>query len=329
MTTYVFDASGALPANLISNEEHVISTINGTEHNYIVPTQAPFFDTSLVVVDVTTGDILIENIDYHIGYRFQEAIDEVALPISGAIVFEDVNRTGTYALRYQTLGGDFVNNMTQNIPDGLETLANMQNTLWDAIADIPATFPATPHNHSVTDIDAVNEILDELILMRQAIEDPFKDLHMRDIIDLKSEYVTPLLAGLNDIAAAIVANAATSSTYFEQSTPGNVDTALGALAAGMWTDTPLVLQVSKNGSYEIKHDVEVRLVGASGDYYLEKRYVVNDLAINRSYSNGGVIGLTATDVVTMQVRLVGSSATSANLAGPTFSSVLRATRLSS
>lgn len=329
MSFFTFDASGTLPGNLITNEEHVISGVNGVEHNYIVPTNAPFFNTSMVVVDVLTGNILEETKDYHIVWRFDEAIDEVALQISGAIVFEDVNRNGTYRLRYQTLGGDFVDDTTRAIASGLDTLANMQNTTWDNIANPPATFPATPHNHTVTDIDAVNEILDELILMRQALEDPFKDLHLRDIIDLKSEYVDPVLKGLNDIAGAIVAKAAVASTYFEQSTPGDTPVALGALPAGAWKDTPLAVEVNRNGSYKIDHDVNARPEGMSADAYIETRYVVNNLAISRSYSNGAAIGLTAGDVVKVQVRAVNSTATECRISGSTWSSTLCVSRLSS
>lgn len=327
--TYAFDASGKLPGNLITNEEHVISNVNGVEHNYIVPTNAPFFNDSLVVVDAQTGDILKETTDYHIVWEFEEAVDEVALPISGAIVFEDVNRTGTYKLRYQTLGGDFVNTTTQAIANGLDLLANLQNTRWEDIANVPTTFPATPHNHTVTDIDAVNEILDELILMRQALEDPFKDLHMRDIIDLKSQYVDPVLNGLNDIAAAIVAKAALSSTYFEQSTPGNNPVNLGSVGV-TWKDTPLVAQVDKNGSYKIDWDLNYRLTGADrSDVIVESRYVVNDIEINRSYSNGVAIGLTAGDTVRVQTRIVGGQASAMYISDTTHSSSLIVSRLSS
>lgn len=304
---YPFDSTGIATSNLISGEEHAITSVSAGFNNYIVPVSAPFFRTSLVVIDKLTGTILDEGIDYIVTHKFQEAIDNVALDIYGSITFTDEARTGTVVIRYQTLGGDYVNTQSQAINNGLDTLANLNSRDWDFIANVPLVFPSTPHNHTVTDIDAVNEILDEIILMRQAMENPFTELHMSDIVDLNTEYTIPIRNNLQAIADAINNQAASTRIPFEMATPGRAPTTLGQANDGEWKDTPLAATPSMLGTYKIDWHTFCRAPDVTVPHSFETRFVVNNSVIDRSYSNHTAIGLDPSMNVRLQVRIVGAA----------------------
>ena len=327
MSLFPFDSSGTATANKIVNEDHVITTVSGTLNNYIKPLNAPFYGTTLAIIDKATGETLVEDVDYKLTHKYQEAIDNIALDVYGTITISDLSRNGTFSLNYQTLGGDMVDASTQALNNGMEALANLLIVDWSQIANVPLTFPSTPHNTSVTDIDAMNQVIDQLILIGDNLENPYRDLKFSDISDLNTEWRQPILDGFGAIAAAITAKVNASSLPFEQGTPGRTPTSVGSVVNGQWTDTPLVCQPSTNGTYMINMDVNYEAVGATGAYALEKRFVVNGSVIDRSYSNHSAIGLSASDVVMTQVRLVGSNSTNLKVADSNFSSTISILRI--
>lgn len=324
---YPFDSTGLATSNLISGEEHSITSVSAGFNNYIVPVSAPFFRTTLVVVDKLSGSILDEGIDYVVTHKFQEAIDNIALDIYGSITFTDEARTGTVVLRYQTLGGDYVNTQTQAIVDGLDILANLNSRDWDFIANVPLVFPSTPHNHTVTDIDSVNEILDEIIKMRQSMEDPFKELHLSDVVDLDTEFTIPVRDNLQAIADAINNKAASSRIPFEMATPGQTPTSLGPANDGEWKDTPLACTPLIVGTYKVDWHQASRAPDVTTEHHFEARVVINDAALDRSYSNHSAMGLDPSLTARLQIRIVGASTADLIIAGTDHSCSLTITRL--
>jgi hypothetical protein len=242
MSLYPFDQTGLNPANRISNEAHVVSAINGTDHNYIVPENAPFFKESLVVVNTATGQILEPGVDYTFTHKFGEAEAHMARKLYGSFTFLNPNTTGTFRIAYQTLGGDFVTNFTRAIGNGIAALAGLLTVDWTTLSGLPPTFPVTSHTHPVTGVDGVKQFLDIMALIKEGIIDPNQSLHLDDVVDLDKRFITPLMLGLQDIRATIATSQNANLPWTSISTASS-STDLGAKINGTWFDLPLTVDV--------------------------------------------------------------------------------------
>lgn len=325
---YNFDSTGLSTDNRIPGEKHTVSTVSSGRNNYFVPKFTPFFEAGLTVIDDQSGLPLKPGIDFVLTHKYQDAIDNINLSVYGSITLVDTSRTGTYTIAYQTLGGPFITPTGTVIESGLALLHDLTTIDFSEITNVPETFPPTPHNHNVSGVDAVDELLNQVILMRQALENPNTELSVRDITDLDERFIQPMTDGIQAIADAIITKAATTNIPFEISTPGRSVTSLGPINIGAWKDTTLSCAPAVTGSYKIDMDVNVTLAEPTkDDIIVEKRWVVNDSVIDRSYSNHTVVGLAKGDIVRLQLRLRDGSASDVVVAGPGHSSSLTITRL--
>lgn len=328
MNTFNFDSTGLSPDNRVTNEKHTVSIVNASMHNYIVPRYAPFFANNLVIIDVASGEPLEPGDDYILTHKYEEGTFNVNQDIFGSITLKDPARVGTFSLVYQTLGGPFTDEASQSIENGLALLHDLTTVDWSELASVPDTFPLTPHNHPVTEVEAVAEMLSQLTLIREAIANPYNELTLSDITDLDEKFVTPAVSGLESIAAAIREKSAMTSIPFEISTPGQTRTELGALNIGSWKDTSLACVCSILGTYKIDFDVNTRLTSPTKDNIgVETRWTVNGVVIDRSYANHTCIGLEPDDVIRLQVRLSDGSADNVIIADTGHTSSLTITRL--
>lgn len=323
MAIYDFDQTGLDPQNRITNETHVINSINGTDKNYVVPRNAPFFKESVVVTDFDSSRTLVEGIDYTFGHKFKEAEDTMARNIYGSIVFLNSAFTGRLTITYQTLGGDYVTSITQAISNGIAALSSLTNVLWEDLTNVPDTFPVTDHEHVVSGIEGVKEFLDELALIRAAIANPFNDFKLDDVSDLDPQFITPLMSRLTGIEQAIIGRNFSNALYFEQASivgvPTEVD--LGGKTGGQWFDLPLELTVSATGTYDVNWSIPSHFAntasangGAHVPFTTALRYLVDDGLVTESHRNGGAVSLTAGMVLKLQARV--SATTTEFLAAP-------------
>lgn len=329
MAYYTFDPLGNLPANLIPSESHTITAINGIDHNYIVPRNAPFYAESMVVVRVADGAILKPGIDFEYTHDFVQATTKINRPINGSITFLDPNMNGEFNLTYRTIGGDYVTDTTRAIADGLVAASTVGVVIWDDIVGLPATFPPTPHTHPVTDIESVQQIIDALQAMVAAVSANNRDIHLSDVIDLDIEYIDPLMDRLDAIANAIITTGFNDNLYYEQITPGLNLVDLGAQVDGEWFDTPLQLTPApgQTGSFELSWDLKIETNVAKTEYEVEHRFVINGSPVPRSNLNGAILGLSDAHSVKLQARIIGASVTECKVSDTNFSSQLTIKRL--
>lgn len=311
MAFYPFDPNGNLVSNLIVNEPHSLTSANGVNHQYMVPRDAPFFDSSMVVIDADSGDILTKGVDYDIGWTFDVGLSEVGVGLSGAVYLIDQNRNGNFKLRYHTLGGDFVNAITRSINDGLRTLNDLTVVTWDDInaGTIPTDWPPTPHTQPVTDVEAVTELIDAINNVANAMMSAPPYIHMADIIDLDTSFIAPLLQSLNDIALAITNKADSGLRYEIFEVPRIPEVVIATPAANTWLDIGLIGTVVVEGTYQVTHSVTPEFpTGMNPNYKI--RVVLSDDSgvtyndIPMSYLNGVPIGLGAGWIIKVQIRLL-------------------------
>lgn len=287
MSLFPFDQTGLRIDNRIVDEGHTVNEINGTDVNYIVPRNAPYFRESLVVVDTDTNRILEPGIDYTYSHHFSDADDALARKVYGSFAFIDPNYTGNIKISYQTLGGDFVTAFTQAIQGGLAALVDLTTVDWEDIAGVQPTFPPTAHTHPVTGIDGVSQFIDVMHQIKEAIADPYKTFRLADAEDVKEEWIDPLLSGIQGIKAAILARGWGDNLPFEAlqtAVDNNGEFNLGSKIKNNWF-TILEFDVPQAGTYIVNWHLPQQPFDET-NAVLQTRITVDGGVINESYGKG-------------------------------------------
>lgn len=322
---YPFDETGIMPSNLVV-EEKTITEVNGIEHNYFIPEAAPFHASSMVVVHKETGRILQKDVDYYLTHYYTTASDAIGSSIYAGVALIDPNITGSFALRYQTIGGDWVNSDTIAVRDGLSALNDLLTIRWEEVVPDDMTFPPTRHTQPVTDIEAITEIINEFKNIADAIRSGSRDITMADIKDLETAWIQPNLNALERIAQAIEQKENASYLTHGIISPRNNPTVLGDFSKGQWEDTPLVYTIPRAGSWKLDWDVNVEVDGVPTSD-VRTRVVIDGSVIDSSYVNGQITSLNLGKIVTVQMKLMSDSG-SVKIAAEEFTSSLSMLRVS-
>lgn len=169
--TYPFDPTGSATTNAVANERHVLSPPAWTDYYFIVPKYAPYFRDSLRVIHRPSGKLLVEGQDYHCTHYFHAASHGVARRVYGSITFLDKTLTGVAEISYQTIGGDWILDVSADLTRLTNTQLNPRITTWEQVVDVPYQFPPIDHQWDLEDLKGVEAILPILEEMTVAIRE--------------------------------------------------------------------------------------------------------------------------------------------------------------
>lgn len=168
---YPFDPTGSQESNLIPNELHTVIPPDWREHYFIVPRHAPFFKEGLIVVHRDTNRVLVDGVDFTLGYEFMEASKATATPVYGCIVIINREIAGVLDLRYQSIGGDFAIDSTAMLQMLSDLRLNPKISTWDSVANPPYRFPVVDHQWHIDDMTRVGDVIGALDRVTAAILD--------------------------------------------------------------------------------------------------------------------------------------------------------------
>lgn len=169
---YPFDPTGTAATNKIVGEQQVITAANHRDFHFIVPSAAPYFADSLVVVLRALDNSvrpLVEGIDYYCTHQFIAASRACAKPIYGSISFLDAQLVGAISIGYQTVGGIWTLNLAQITEILSNRLRNPRITSWEQVADVPTLFPVIDHQWNLADLVGAREVVSALDNIVQAL----------------------------------------------------------------------------------------------------------------------------------------------------------------
>jgi hypothetical protein len=232
---YPFDPTGLLASNLITGEQQILTAVNWTDYQFIVPRWAPFFYDSLVVtLTDTQGNkrTLVEGEDYYACFEFISASRACAKPIWGGVQFINPLLAGVITLQYQTLGGIWTLDTTAISALLADRLANPRITAWEQVVDQPVMFPVIDHEWDLVDLVGASDIVTAL----GGIEDMLRQTGATGLAAHLADYtnphrVTSTQVGLGNVQnfgiaqAADLAAGVSNTTYI---TPGGVTTMINA-----------------------------------------------------------------------------------------------------
>lgn len=152
---YPLDTTGFSPGNLIPNEVHTLTEVNGAPYRILIPVCAPFYlDNFILKHRDTAGNetVLVQDVHYYHCLPYIGASRSIGKLIYGGVAINDNLLGGTILVTYQTLGGDWVADPIFVRERLIELIYNPKITIWDVVTNKPNQFP--PINHSLN-IDAV------------------------------------------------------------------------------------------------------------------------------------------------------------------------------
>jgi hypothetical protein len=259
---YPFDPTGSLASNLITGEQQILTAVNWTDYQFIVPRWAPFFYDSLVVtLTDTQGNTrtLVEGEDYYACFEFISASRACAKPIWGGVQFINPLLSGVIKLQYQTLGGIWTLDTTAISALLADRLANPRISAWEQVVDQPVMFPVIDHEWDLVDLVGASDIVTAL----GGIEDMLRQTGSTGLAAHLADFTNPhrvtatqvglgLVQNFGIAQAADLASGVSNTTYM---TPGGVTTMMNAgptaaiNAHAARTDNPHATTAHEVGTY--------------------------------------------------------------------------------
>lgn len=173
---YPLDTTGLSPANLISNEDHTLTSANSSTYHFVVPEFAPFYREGFIISHRPVGSsgftVLTPGVDYNFAFPYVGATLQTGKPIYGAISFINLLLEGTVRLTYQTVGGEYTLDETNLIEITANIVYNPRITTWEQVSGAPAHFPPVTHAWTPQDLVGQQDLLTKLDQIRDAILNP-------------------------------------------------------------------------------------------------------------------------------------------------------------
>lgn len=178
-TPYPFDPVGTAASNKVT-ETQIIQPRGTFDHYYIVPRYAPFYAESVKlrlypmganVNNPAGGRLLVEGVDYDLGYHFAHASHTIGKAVYGSINFfmKQPAIEGQLRMEYQTVGDVW----TLSTEDYMELLANVifnpRITTWEHVVELPFQFPVVNHTFDIKDFTGMSDVEQKLDDIEAAI----------------------------------------------------------------------------------------------------------------------------------------------------------------
>lgn len=200
----------------------VIKTAATDTRREFVPRNAPFFSRGVVIRRAGSATPLVLGVDYVFGHPFDRFITKYKRNVFGSVIllkyFEDV-----ITMDSSTIGGPFVLDQAAFA----QLVANITNSpriaKWEDLINVPAEFPADPHDHPATQTYDYEEMMTALRSLLLAMTNTGDDLTVKQLLEehLKADLIHAHAASASDIALDLVANMAPATNADLDGQSGN------------------------------------------------------------------------------------------------------------
>lgn len=164
---YPEDLTGLAPTNLVQGEEILLPRINNRGFS---PKAGPFYADSLKVWHKATGKLLKPGVDYQILVMHSKATKESGKLVCSLVYVSNPEYSEGFIYDYQVVGGDRFSTNYEAIQLMIDQLQlDGRSIIWDNILDKPVLFPPAPHLHDVADWFGMEQVVDAINALTQAI----------------------------------------------------------------------------------------------------------------------------------------------------------------
>jgi len=146
---YPFNPLANIAGARITGEDYNLTPANGKNYVTIIPRAAPFFRLDsvgpVVITNVATGKVLVEDRDYTFGYQYNQFSQLLYKGLYGCITFHNLSAPLAIKLDYSTLGYPFVLSGVAYAQLVANITNNPREIFWEQIANPPTEYPPLPH----------------------------------------------------------------------------------------------------------------------------------------------------------------------------------------
>lgn len=285
VNTYPFDPTGTAISNKIVNEEQILTAANSRDFHFIIPSYAPFFHQGLVVRHAQSARVLVEGVDYVLGFQFIKASRAVAKPVYGGIIFYDRSLVGVAQITYQTVGGEWTLNPIKIAEILADRTINPRVTTWEQVADQPDRFPPIDHEWDVDDLVGMTEVVASLNSIALAIRQGADETALAHFTNYDNPHqVTKQQVGLGLVenlpradTATAVAGTSNNAYMTPKTTASAIDSRAGSMLNAHAQDRSNPHQVDKGQvglgnlqNYAVANDQQAE-AALAGDLYMTPR----------------------------------------------------------
>lgn len=201
---YPLNTDGSDPQCFIPDERHQVTPVNGDNYNILVPRAAPFFrnddgDYAFKLYKVEADESRTElfyGVDYYFAFKFDAATIATSLGVYGGIVFYDRDTAGTYSIDYSTVGSRYVLDYNTVLEYLLNFAADPRTTTWEALTDVPSTFPVVDHMENIQNMkgfDDVIAVLESFVTQMNDTRDRVYQTLQTHLLDTDNPHQTTLV----------------------------------------------------------------------------------------------------------------------------------------
>lgn len=166
---YQFDPTGKRSANLIIEEEHVLSS---SDAKLLVLNEGLFYTDGFILRRSGSGTPLVKGTDYGFVSLDPHITAQTGLEAAGAIQLSDDATNDTYYVTYQCVGG-YEGRSNQLVLDLIEAieLAKTGELDWKAIKNKPTQYPPAYHTTELSSITGWDALVTKLHELKTALLD--------------------------------------------------------------------------------------------------------------------------------------------------------------
>lgn len=189
---YRYDNTGVDPANLVTNEPHVLES---TPIRLIQPNFGYFFTASVKLYDTNTQE-LIDDSKYTFMEYFEKESIACGKKICGSIVLTDDTLPNDLSITYQALGG-LNSRSAKNVVDvHYDRLQDLITVDYKDLKDIPRQFtPTKGHKHPISTLYDIGKFAQQLGNIRDALL-----VGNSSSVNAVMDYINHIVSYLEDIS---------------------------------------------------------------------------------------------------------------------------------
>lgn len=200
---YPFDPTGLAATNLVTDEQHTLTSVNSTTYRLIIPKFAPFHVNNFEMVHITMDGVetpLQEAIDFNFVFLYLGASRSIGTVVYGGITLLNELTDGYIKIkRYQTLGGEWCCDQQYVLSLLADIVFNPRTIPWEKLTNVQQVFPPINHDQAMDWIkghddliQAVNSLADTIVNGGQLREQNLSLL-------IRNMVMTAVQVGLGDV----------------------------------------------------------------------------------------------------------------------------------
>lgn len=156
---YPYDPDGTNPDNVVTDNPHPLTPVQGSGYSLIVPKAGPFFRRDFELVHKTSNRILKPDVDYvftHFVLDISHALQE---HVYGSVTIVNQKIMGDVVPTYRTIGGELVLEEDEFAKYAIHILESDGAYPWDKLKDVPDALPPSEHEVPIETTAGYDELI--------------------------------------------------------------------------------------------------------------------------------------------------------------------------